>query len=214
MKCFAAASFQVFASTTMQLLLQQMLTVQTVPHPQRLIENLRLLSKILPTVLAFIRNWHLLQLGFYQKNYGIKLCLSCMISMHCSNDDIIFHLKLSFCILHSRSMIEISLWRARIGQFAHSHHRNMSLRLVLGHRDGRPSRPSLVPVCVLVIAAVLLMGGDIEQNPGPKRKSGQSEITVCTHTNIPYSLKIMEEILYGWVGQNKAKMIQSLYFGC
>ena len=48
----------------------------------------------------------------------------------------------------------------------------MSLRLVLVHRDGGPSRPSLVPVCVLVIAAVLLMGGDIESNPGPNGKKG------------------------------------------
>ena len=69
-------------------------------------------------------------------------------------------------------MIEISLWRARIGQFAPSHHCTMSLRLVLVHPDGGPSRPSLVPVCVLVIAAVLLMGGDIQPNPGPNGKKG------------------------------------------
>ena len=54
----------------------------------------------------------------------------------------------------------------------------MSLRLVLVHRDKGSSRPSLVPVCVLVIAAVLLMGGDIESNPGPNGKKGLGECTI------------------------------------
>ena len=74
-------------------------------------------------------------------------------------------------------MIEISQWRCRIGQFVHKSHCAMSVSLFLVHRDGGHSRPSLTPVCMLVIAAVLLMGGDVEQNPGPNGKKGWFEYT-------------------------------------
>ena len=75
-------------------------------------------------------------------------------------------------------MIEISLWRSRIGQFAHHHHCTMPFRLILVHQDEKHIRPCLIPVCVLVVAAVLLMGGDVEKNPGPNGKNGWLEHVV------------------------------------
>ena len=75
-------------------------------------------------------------------------------------------------------MIELSLWRSRIGQFVHHYHCTMPLRLVLVCRDEKHSRPCLIPVCVLVIAAVLLMGGDVEKNPGPHGKKGWLEYVI------------------------------------
>ena len=69
-------------------------------------------------------------------------------------------------------MIELTVWRARIGQFAHNHGHSMSSHEVLVPRDRGRGRLYLTPVCVLVVAAILLRGGDVEQNPGPKEKKG------------------------------------------
>ena len=61
-------------------------------------------------------------------------------------------------------MIEIAQWRSCIGQFAQKHHGAVYVKLVLVHRDKEHSRLCLTPVCVLVIATVLLMAGDVEPN--------------------------------------------------
>ena len=81
-------------------------------------------------------------------------------------------LILSFTPFSLRAMIELSVWRARIGQFAHDHSHSVSSHMVPVPRDRAHGRLYLTPVCVLVIAAILLRGGDVEQNPGPKRKEG------------------------------------------
>ena len=75
-------------------------------------------------------------------------------------------------------MIDIGQWRVRIGQFIHHCH-PVSVNVVLVYWDGGRSWSHLTPVCVLVVAAVLLMGGDVETNPGPKKKSGVYEYTYC-----------------------------------
>ena len=74
-------------------------------------------------------------------------------------------------------MIELSLWRCRIGLFVPALHR-CAVRLapvVVGGDGGGCGRPCLLPVCVLVIAAMLLIGGNVESNPGPLGKHSELE---------------------------------------
>ena len=76
--------------------------------------------------------------------------------------------------MYHRAMIEISQWRSCIGQFAQKHPCAVCISLVLVHRGGGYCRPCLTLMCVLVIATctLLLMGGDVEPNPGPNGKKG------------------------------------------
>ena len=98
-------------------------------------------------------------------------------------------------------MIEISLWRSRIGQFAHHHHCTMSLRLVLVYGNEGHSRPCLIPVCVLVIAVILLMGGDVEKNPGPNGTKGWLEQAITS----------IEINFASWSVSSKVIEVASLY---